>query len=211
MPKSPLLAHADASIFSLTYPWKTMMTVSVYVTGYVTSSLLSPLWKSFCFFTLLRLYQEQTVSCKTRWLHGCHTAVDQRSIWWTFPLTLLWYQLYVFLRPQHHLVIFCLGLWTPQSGKGSRVCGYSLPFGMCWVGHTQRWCYRDPFSFGEWRLWVWVPSSPIFWAGTEVQSIAPWRCPGTVVHSIREQDKVVIISSFSPSLFHILSFLKRLP
>lgn len=37
---------------------------------------------------------------------------------------------------------------------------------------------------------------------------APWRCPGNVVHSIHELDKVVIISSFSPSLFHVLSFLK---
>lgn len=166
---------------------------------HVTSSLLSPLLKSFCFFTLLWLYQEKTVSCKTRWLHGCHTAVDQRSIWWTFPFTLPWHQLYTFLRPQHHLVIFCLGLWTPQSGEGSRVCGYSLPFGMCWGDAT-----LNPPALENGGCGYEDPPLPSF-------ERAPWRCPGNVVHSIHELDKVVIISSFSPSLFHVLSFLKWLP
>lgn len=32
--------------------------------------------------------------------------------------------------------------------------------------HTQRWCYIEPSSFGEWRLWIRGPSTPIFWAGT---------------------------------------------
>lgn len=117
----------------------------------------------------LTISRTNFVSCKTCWLNDWHTAVNRWSIWWIFPLTLLWHQLYMFLRPQHHLVIFWLGLWLPQSGEGSRVCGYSLQFGMCWVGHTQRLCYGEAFSFGE---WIWVPSSPVHWLGAEVQYIA---------------------------------------
>lgn len=93
---------------------------------------------------------------------------------------------------------------TSEWWREQRVCGYSLLIGMCWLRHTQRWCYGEPFHFGEWRLWIWVPSSPIQWVGTEVQYIAPWRCPWTVVHSLHELDKIVIISYFSPSLFHVL-------
>lgn len=65
---------------------------------------------------ILRLHSSLTisrtnfVSCKTRWLNGWHTAVNRWSFWWFFPLILLWHQLYMFLRPQHHLVIFCSGL-----------------------------------------------------------------------------------------------------
>lgn len=161
----------------------------------------------------LTISRTNFVSCKTRWLNGSHTAVNRCSIWWIFPLPLLWHQLYVFLRPQHHLVIFCSGLWTPQSGEGSRVCWCSLQFVMCWFGHTQRWCYGEPFSFGERRLWIWVPSSSIHWVGTEVQYIAPWRCPWTVVHVsmnwIRYHNFLLFSFTFPHSLFSEVTSLSK--
>lgn len=120
MPKSALLAHADASIFlphTHEEPWWLCLCRPLTVSPPATFLHSLSYSASILFFghteNRLCLLQNSLVQRQEH-------AVAKWSIWWAYPLVSLRQQFYKALRSQQHCVILCSGLWTPQSGVGSR-------------------------------------------------------------------------------------------